>query len=122
MDDFIVITGKPCGSVFKDMVNARQHHSCDSDDGLLLSTAFCDAFIFYCIIRILFIFDRCIGALDEQRFQVFAAFAYPEHGLDDLQVKIEQGDKRMLANIKLLQELSYGLRNGILRIVKQSEE
>lgn len=45
-----------------------------------------------------------------------------KHGLDDLQVKIEQGDKRMLANIKLLQELSYGLRNGILRIVKQSEE
>lgn len=45
-----------------------------------------------------------------------------KHGLDDLQVKIEQGNKRMLADIKLLQELSYGVRHGILRIVKQSEE
>lgn len=45
-----------------------------------------------------------------------------KRGLGDLQVKIEQGDKRMLADIKLLQELSYGVRNGILRIVKQSEE
>lgn len=44
------------------------------------------------------------------------------HGLDELQVKIEQGDKCMLADIKLLQELSYGVRHDILRIVKQSEE
>jgi hypothetical protein len=45
-----------------------------------------------------------------------------KYGLDCLQVKIERGNKRMLADIKLLQELSYGVRNGILRIVKQSEE
>lgn len=43
------------------------------------------------------------------------------HGLDDLQVKIEQGDKRMLADIKLLKELSHGVRHGILKIVKQTK-
>lgn len=40
------------------------------------------------------------------------------HGLDGLQLKIEQGDTRMLADIRLLQELSFGLRRGRLRIVK----
>lgn len=44
------------------------------------------------------------------------------HRLDDLQVKIERGDKRMLADIKLLQELSHGVRHGILKIVKQLED
>ncbi len=44
------------------------------------------------------------------------------YGLDDLQVKIERSDKRMLADIKLLQELSYGVRHGILKIVKQLED
>ena len=44
------------------------------------------------------------------------------HRLGNLQVKIEQGDKRILADIKLLQELSYGIRHGNLKIVKQEEK
>lgn len=40
------------------------------------------------------------------------------YGLDELQLKIEQGDPRLLADIRLLQELSFGLRHGSLRIVK----
>lgn len=51
-----------------------------------------------------------------------AAEPNTKYGLDCLQVKIERGNKRILADIELLKELSYGLRNGILRIVKQSEE
>lgn len=43
------------------------------------------------------------------------------HGLDELQLKIEQGDGRMLSDIKLLQELSYGIRYGEIKIIKQPE-
>ena len=54
----------------------------------------------------------------------FSLAAEPDgtHGLDELQVRIEQGDKRILADIKLLQKLSHGVRHGILKIVKQLED
>lgn len=42
------------------------------------------------------------------------------HGLDELQLKIEQGDGRMLSDIELLQELSYGIRYGSIKIIKQA--
>lgn len=45
-----------------------------------------------------------------------------KYGLDDLQVKIEHGDKKLLSDIKLLKELSYGLRSGKLKIVKEPEK
>lgn len=45
-----------------------------------------------------------------------------KYGLDDLQLKIEQGDKRLLSDIEFLKELSYGLRSGKLKIVKESEK
>ncbi len=44
------------------------------------------------------------------------------YGLDDLQVKIEHGDKKLLSDIELLKELSYGLRSGKLKIVKEPEK
>ena len=40
------------------------------------------------------------------------------YGLSDLQSLIEDGDKKLLSDIRLLQELSFGLRNGTLRIIK----
>lgn len=43
------------------------------------------------------------------------------YGLDDLQIKIEQGNKRLLSDIELLKELSFGLRSGTLKIVKEPE-
>lgn len=45
-----------------------------------------------------------------------------EYGLDDLQLKIEQGDKKLLSDIELLKELSYGLRSGKLKIIKEPEK
>jgi len=45
-----------------------------------------------------------------------------KYGLDDLQVKIEHGDKKLLSDIELLKELSYGLRSGELKIVKEPEK
>nr|DAK86858.1 MAG TPA: hypothetical protein [Caudoviricetes sp.] len=45
-----------------------------------------------------------------------------KYGLDDLQVKIEHGDKKLLSDIELLKELSYGLRSGKLKIVKEPEK
>ena len=45
-----------------------------------------------------------------------------EYGLDDLQVKIEQGNNKLLSDIELLKELSYGLRSGSLKIIKQPEK
>lgn len=41
------------------------------------------------------------------------------HGLDELQLKIEQRDGRLLSDIELLQELSYGIRHGSIKIIKQ---
>lgn len=41
------------------------------------------------------------------------------HGLDDLQVKIEKGDGRIISDIELLQELSYGIRHGSIKIMHQ---
>ena len=53
----------------------------------------------------------------------FNLAADPEsgHGLDELQIKIEQEDRRIFSDIKLLQELSYGIRHGSIRIVKSPE-
>ena len=50
----------------------------------------------------------------------FNLAADPEssHGLDELQLKIEQGDERLLKDIQLLRELSCGVRQGKLRIVQ----
>lgn len=48
-----------------------------------------------------------------------AADPESEHSLDELQVKIENGDERMLTDIKLLSELSYGIRYGAIRIIGQ---
>lgn len=45
-----------------------------------------------------------------------------KYGLDDLQVKIEHRDKKLLSDIELLKELSYGLRSGKLKIVKEPEK
>lgn len=42
------------------------------------------------------------------------------HGLDELQLKIEQGDGRLLSDIELLQELSYGIRHGSIKIIRQT--
>lgn len=42
-------------------------------------------------------------------------------GLDELQLKIEQGDSRLLSDIDLLQELSYGIRHGNIKIIEQAE-
>jgi len=39
-------------------------------------------------------------------------------GLDELQLKIEQGDRRLLFDLALLQELSYGLRHSAVKIIK----
>lgn len=54
----------------------------------------------------------------------FSLAASPEkkYGLDELQLKIEQGDGRLLSDIELLQELSYGIRHGTIKIVKQPKE
>lgn len=41
------------------------------------------------------------------------------HGLDDLQVRIEKGDGRIISDIELLQELSYGIRHGSIKIMHQ---
>lgn len=38
------------------------------------------------------------------------------HGLDELQLKIEQGDKRLLADIELLRSLDLGIRIGRIKI------
>lgn len=50
----------------------------------------------------------------------FALAAEPEsrYGLDDLQVKIEQRDKRLMDDIRLLREFSFGLRDGKIRIIR----
>lgn len=45
-----------------------------------------------------------------------------EHGLDELQVKIEQNDNKLLSDIELLKELSYGIRHGTLRITELQEK
>ncbi|MDD3251779.1 MAG: hypothetical protein PHV18_04370 [Lachnospiraceae bacterium] len=52
----------------------------------------------------------------------FALAVDPEngHGLDELQIKIEQRDQQLLADIELLQELSFELRQGTAKIVKIS--
>ena len=41
-----------------------------------------------------------------------------KHGLDDLQVKIEHGDKRLLADIDLIKGLSFGIRHGFIKIMQ----
>lgn len=53
----------------------------------------------------------------------FSLAADPEngHGLDELQLKIEQGDERMLKDIELLKELSFRIRKGLVRIVEYRE-
>lgn len=48
-----------------------------------------------------------------------AAEANSKYGLDKLQIKIKQGDERMLADIKLLKKLSFGIRYGDLKIVEE---
>ena len=45
-----------------------------------------------------------------------------EHGLDELQAKIEQNDNKLLSDIELLKELSYGIRHGTLRITELQEK
>lgn len=53
----------------------------------------------------------------------FSLAADPEsgHGLDELQLKIEQGDERLLKDIELLKALSFGIRYGRLRIIEAEE-
>ena len=52
----------------------------------------------------------------------FNLAADPEagRGLDELQLKIEQGDGRIISDIELLQELSYGIRHGSIKIMRQT--
>lgn len=45
-----------------------------------------------------------------------------KYGLDGLQVKIEKGDGRLLTDIELLQELSYKIRQGSIKIIEQAEK
>ena len=40
------------------------------------------------------------------------------HGLDEIQLKIEQHDEQIISDIELLKKLSFGIRTGNLRIVK----
>ena len=47
-----------------------------------------------------------------------AADPEDEHGLDDLQRKIEDGDERLLKDIELLKELSLKIRCGQIKIVE----
>lgn len=44
------------------------------------------------------------------------------YGLDDLQVKIENHDGRIINDIELLQELSYGVRRGTVKIINTARE
>lgn len=66
--------------------------------------------------------DIYAGALDAIESD-FSLAADPEsgHGLDELQLKIEQGDERLLKDIELLKALSFGIRHGRLRIVEVEE-
>ncbi|EET60332.1 hypothetical protein BRYFOR_07528 [Marvinbryantia formatexigens DSM 14469] len=41
-----------------------------------------------------------------------------EHGLDELQLKIENGDKRLLRDIELLEKVVTGIRYGKIKIVE----
>lgn len=50
-----------------------------------------------------------------------AADPEKEYGLDDLQIKIEQKDERLLRDIGLLEKLSFGVRTGRLRIIEVEE-
>ncbi len=57
-----------------------------------------------------------------ERFECGFSLALDEkHGLDELQVKIERGDKQILSDIELMQELSHGLRHGLLKITKERD-
>lgn len=62
------------------------------------------------------IYARMIEAMEND----FNLAAEPDngHGLDELQIMIENGDARMLADIRLLQRLSFGIRNGHLKIIE----
>lgn len=40
------------------------------------------------------------------------------YGLDDLQIKIEQRDERLIRDIGLIQKLAYGLRYGKIKIIE----
>lgn len=66
--------------------------------------------------------DIYAGALDAIESD-FSLAADPEsgHGLDELQLKIEQGDGKLLNDIGLLKALSFGIRHGRLRIVEVEE-
>lgn len=44
------------------------------------------------------------------------------YGLDELQAKIEKGDGRLLTDIELLQEFSYKIRQGSIKIIEQAEK
>jgi Holliday junction resolvase len=48
-----------------------------------------------------------------------AAEENSRHGLDELQLKIENSDDRLLCDIDLLQKLSFGIRNGKIRIMEK---
>lgn len=43
-----------------------------------------------------------------------------EYGLEKLQQKINKNDKRMLADIELLYRLSYGIRQGKIKIMEEA--
>lgn len=45
-----------------------------------------------------------------------------KYGLDELQLKIENGDKRLLKDIELLEKLVFGIRYGKIRIVESEED
>lgn len=49
----------------------------------------------------------------------FSQEADPErdHRLDEVQFQIEQHNERLIADIELLQKLSFGMKTGSLRIV-----
>lgn len=43
------------------------------------------------------------------------------YGVDDLQMKINNKDERILRDIELLEKLSFGIRNGRIKIMELEE-
>ena len=61
-----------------------------------------------------------LPASDLELINNLAADPEAGRGLDELQLKIEQGDGRIISDIELLQELSYGIRHGSIKIMRQT--
>ena len=57
-----------------------------------------------------------------EAFECEFALARDEgYGIDDLQTKINNKDERLLQDIALLEKLSFGIRNGRIKIMELKE-